>query len=142
MQSAATSSKCMFGMRSASVRSMSNTIRVSAREIPDVIKRAAAPYRGRKWKITVTERITLANAYWDGGSKSTYTAVDLATGRTSEAHSALSNPFRTPQAPDVEIPRGVCVLEHVVFCGKDCGIYVHVRPEDYQSMRISAGGAK
>jgi len=103
-----------------------------SRSNPDVKRLLAITfpeYRGRKIRLTITDRpMRLAN-YWDGGTRSYYKAVDLNTGRVADPSSATGNPFNGLAHVEFSIPPAVAVVEHIIFQGKDCGLEIHVRPE-------------
>lgn len=102
--------------------------------------RAAFPsYSGRMFKVETLRpsedgSCTMnLRSYWDGGSRDYYAAVELATLRTValpdshpyfDRHSAPAGIERTI------IPAGVVIVRHTIFCGKDLGLTVHVRPDD------------
>jgi hypothetical protein len=69
-------------------------------------------------------------ARWDGGSKSTFIAVDLATGRVSDPDARAFGSFARPSTPTVDLPVGVAIVEHAMFCGKDTGCTIYLRPEN------------
>lgn len=81
---------------------------------------AADPaYRKHKASLNVADTMTLSGTYWDGGSRSTYTAVDIATGRASTAEQFAPPQFNGPSAaPRVAIPDGIAIVETGTFCGK------------------------
>lgn len=99
-------------------------------QVPPVIRRACSGYSGRKFQASIHASVTLSNGYWDGGSRSTYVAVNLETGETSGADPAIKNPFRCPQSPTVELQPGLAIVEHSIFCGKDSGITIHLHPSN------------
>lgn len=103
-----------------------NTARASLRKI---VKAAFPTYNGRKIRIKAATQYHL-DAVRDGGSWSDAVAYNLATGKTSPASSAASNPFRPESRATVEIPEGVVIVEHAHFCGQDAGITVYARPEN------------
>ena len=83
---------------------------------------AAFPgYRGRKFNVRAVRTYTLDD-YWDGGSRTYVKAVDLATGRVGEPSAMVHNPMNGAAHAQFEIPAGVALIEHSVFCGKDCGL--------------------
>jgi len=115
---------------------MSNTIHLEKKDIPIQIL-GAFPYDGKKFKVTLSEKVELYGMFWDGGSRNEYRAVELATGKTIAPMWEATNPpqFGGPrQAPIVELPKGVVIVEHSCFCGKDMGLTIHARPDDYQPM--------
>lgn len=102
-----------------------------SRSNPDVKRLLAITfpqYRGRKIRLSFTERMSLEN-YWDGGTRSYYRAVDLNTGEVREPARATGNPFNGMAHVEFDLPTGVALVEHSIFCGKDVGITVHVRRE-------------
>jgi hypothetical protein len=106
------------------------------------IVRAAVPnYRKRSVRIRVANTVALHGTFWDGGSRSTYTAVDLATARCIDAPQYAPAAFGGPsQAPVVELPRNVAIVESGVFCGKPATVRVHIRPENAQTqVALEAG---
>lgn len=101
-----------------------------SRSTPAVKRLLAATfpeYRGRKIRLAFSTSVRLEN-YWDGGTRSYWKAVDLASGETAPPAAATNNPLNRLAHVDVPIPAGVALVEHVIFCGKDCGIVVHVAP--------------
>ncbi len=101
------------------------------REVPAVLLRAFPSYRGRTFRARVAESIDLTDAYWDGGSRTTYRAVHLPSGRVTDPPRAVADP------PQFGGPRGVvtspilpdwCIVGHVIFCGKDHGLEFTVHP--------------
>ena len=87
-------------------------------------------YRGCKYQANITEILSLSNMQWDGGSRNSYMAINLATGEQKP----LSDPRPWPQnmsaLPDYPMKSGVVVAQHIIFCGKDLGIRFHVHPDD------------
>jgi hypothetical protein len=82
------------------------------------------------------------NSYWDGGSKSVFVLVDLAT-LARKALPTSSHPYfdmhaASGQTPDVivdrgnvtltQLPEGVVLIEGGTFCGKTATAHVHVNP--------------
>ena len=104
------------------------TIYLEKNDIPQVILNVTG-YTGRKFQVHLCDKVTLSGAYWSEGSRSTYTAINLATGVAKPAHSGISNPFQCPQAPTVNIPPQCVVVEHVIFRGRDMGLTIHARRE-------------
>ena len=96
------------------------TTYLTRNEIPAVIRGAFPGYTGPKWKVNVCTQVHLTGMEWGGGSRSQYHAVDLATG-------AVALPIA---AATVDLPAGVAIVEHVMFCGKDMGCTIYLRPEN------------
>ena len=102
----------------------------TAPELKNLIN-AVEKYRKRNCFLKVQTEVTLHGTYWDGGSRSTYTAVDLATGRKATAAQFDPPQFGGPsQAPTVAIPDGIAIVETEVFCGKTATATVYLHPNN------------
>lgn len=92
-----------------------------------IIKRVEPGYKKREAAFSVRDTITLEGTYWDGGSRSTYTAINLQTLQTSAAEQFAPPQFGGPRhAPAVTIPDGVAIVETGIFCGKPATARVYV----------------
>jgi hypothetical protein len=96
------------------------------------IARIAFPdWKGRKIKVEEVSHVRLSDRYWDGGTRSEYRAVEL---DTLHCASPQVTGFNAPaeygglrEDPTIEIPEGVAIVEHSIFCGKDIGCRVYLR---------------
>lgn len=86
-------------------------------------------WTGRKVSVRVATQYQMAD-YWDGGSRSFVVGYELATGRKAETLGASQIPMNRLAHAVVSIPAGVALVEHSIFCGRDAGVTVVVRPED------------
>ena len=94
------------------------------------IARAAFPsWTGRKARFSPRGTVHVGGTCWDGGTRSEFVAVRLATLETC----SLPESSRTPRemggtAPDstVTVPEGYALVEHTIFCGRDAGCTVYV----------------
>lgn len=106
--------------------------RLSTKDNPEALRliRAAEPnYRKHQFTLTASETVCLSNTYWDSGSRSTYTAVDLATGRSKGAPQYDPPQFGGPRAaPVVSIPEGIAIVETGVFMGKTATARIFINP--------------
>ena len=99
--------------------------------IRSLVSRAYPSYRGRKYRLRVSDAPINCASYWDGGSRDYFCFANLATGEVSSqvpAQSAFDKPISGAQ--DVRLPSGFVCIEHSIFCGKDIGITIHVLPEN------------
>lgn len=107
-------------------------LRVTLRTAPELARiiRAADPtYRKREASILAREYCTISGTYWDGGSRSTYHAVDLATLRQLPAPQYAPPQFGGPATdPQVSIPEGVAIVCTGVFQGKPATARVYLNP--------------
>lgn len=100
-------------------------------EIARVIRAAIPSYKKHKAFVHVHATVALQGTYWDGGSRSTYTAVRLVDGFSLGAPQYAPPQFGGPRdTPVVEIPAGVVIVETGVFCGKPATASVTINPAD------------
>lgn len=108
-------------------------------EIARVIRAADPTYRKRDAYVYARDMVTLGGTYWDGGSRSTYTAVALDSGRTSAAEQFAPPQFGDPRvAPTVTLPDGIVIVKTGIFCGKTATAAVYVRPDNMPRMLPAA----
>jgi hypothetical protein len=111
------------------------------KEHPDIVRliRAVDPkYRKPKVYFTDTDKLRLTGTYWDGGSRSTYTAVNIATLETGTAQQYAPPQFGGPsQALEVVIPAGVAIVETGVFQGKTATAHVYIRAAQDLPLKIA-----
>lgn len=109
-------------------------IEVTLKDSPEVrrVVLAANPnYRKHKAMLMVGTSITLSGTAWDGGSRSQYYAVDLATGRCSGSPRYDPPQFGGPKvAPTCAIPEGVVIVELGTFLGKPATAFVTLHPNN------------
>ncbi len=99
--------------------------------IRNIVSATFPNYRGRKFRLNVSDSPLNVRSSWDGGSRSYYRFVNLATLQTSSevpAQSAFDQPIVGADA--VVLPDGFACVEHSIFCGNDAGITIHIRPEN------------
>lgn len=103
----------------------------TAPELARVIRAADPTYRKREACLLVRERVMLSGTYWDGGSRSTYHAVDLRTLRTLPAPQYNPPQYCGPSTdPVVEIPESVAIVKTGVFMGKTATATVYIHPNN------------
>lgn len=84
-------------------------------------------WKGRKVCVKAATTYRMAN-YWGGGSRDYAVAYDLKTGDVSAPSVVTTNPMRGQAHAVVEIPEGMLIVEHSIFCGKDAGVTIYVNP--------------
>lgn len=113
--------------------SRSTTI-FAVKEYPELLAviRAAFPsYRKHKVIVSVTDSVELAGTFWDGGSRSSYVAVELASNRSKGAPQYAPPQFGGPRvAPRVTLPVGVAIVECGTFQGKPATAHVFIHPDN------------
>src|ERR1035437_1481520 len=88
--------------------------------IKSLVSKAYPSYRGRKYRLEVSDYPLDVRSYWDGGSKDTFRFANLATGEVS-AQVPTQSAFdpKIQGADAVTLPVGFVCIEHSIFCGKD-----------------------
>jgi len=107
-----------------------------SRQHPDVAKLIAKTYpdyKGRKVELREANDYHFQN-YWDGGTRYYVEAMDLATGQVNPPIGTTTNPFNRESHATFNIPDGIALVEHIYFCGKDCGIRVNVNSNTYPKL--------
>lgn len=102
-------------------------------KIREIVGTAFPDYKGRKFSIStvVPNRI---DSFWDGGSRTYYVFYELATGKAFNVHS--NHPMFERGNPNYieKLPRGILLIAHKIFCGKDMGITIYANSEDLAPM--------
>jgi hypothetical protein len=100
-------------------------------ELLRVIRAADSKYKKHKAILVVSESVTLSGTYWDGGSRSSYCAVNLETLRVGPAPQYNPPQFGGPRSdPKCDIPVGVVIVKLGTFCGKQATATLYVHPEN------------
>ena len=119
---------------------MTNTVYVDPSAAPEVVAlvRLCYPeYRGRKYRLRPLQNpFTFSAAMWIGGSKSYYVVIDMVTRLTSSPDLAQIA-WDSGNNLTVTIPPSCAVVEHVLSCGRDRGVCVHV-PADHLAPLLPA----
>lgn len=106
-----------------------------APECARIIRAADAAYRKRIFSLSARDTVTIDGTFWDEGSRSTYTAVDIATGRASAAPQYAPPQFGGPRvAPAVPVPPGVAIVRTGISSGKTATACIYLNPADLAPM--------
>lgn len=90
-------------------------------------------YNGKRFQAEPAESVTIPSyaGLWDGGSRTTYSAIELATGRAVPVSDNVSAPWdKTRQDKTVPLRAGFAIVKHSIFCGNDMGLTFFVHPSD------------
>lgn len=90
-------------------------------------------YAGNKFRAKACETVSIpADAgLWSGGSRSTFHAIELATGRALPLPGHELAPWNVARAERcVPLRPGFAIVQSVMFQGKDLGLTFHVHPDD------------
>ena len=100
-------------------------------ELLRVIRAVDSVYRKPKCIVNVATDCTLQGTYCDGGSRSTYTAVNLSDMRSSGAPQYAPAQYGGPMNdPRVDIPVGVVIVRTGTFCGKKATATIYMHPDN------------
>lgn len=88
----------------------------------------AINYRKRKAYIVLAERMSYSGTFWDGGSRNEYTAVNLDNFISVNGPQFAPPQFGGPNEVQFDIPIGVAIIQHGIFCGKPATAFIHINP--------------
>ena len=111
-----------------------NTIYLEPNQVPSTLK---GNYCGKKFKAVITDTVTVPSdaGIWGGGSRDTFTFIEIATGRSIPSPCQDTAPWdNRRQEFSGTLPAGVAMVEHSIFCGKDMGLTFYLRPENAQKL--------
>lgn len=83
-------------------------------------------YKGRKVVAEIATSVTLWDTNYSGGTRNVYHFI------TPDHQERLTVPapwVNRAEGAVVPLSAGLVVVEHSMFCGRDCGITVHVHPD-------------
>ena len=108
---------------------MFDTIHLDPAMVPSALR---AGYSGKHFKARVVESVTVPSyaGNWDGGSRDTYTLINLETGQEVAASDNVSAPWDKRSDRLIVLRPGFAVVEHSIFCGKDMGLTFYVHPDN------------
>jgi hypothetical protein len=92
-----------------------------------IIERTYPNYRGRKVALCPQTYPLNCASYWDGGSRSYFVFLGI-NGNTVAAPAQSAFDPHVAGLDNVTLPPNVVCVEHVYFCGKDCGLRIHYNP--------------
>lgn len=114
----------------------------SAPEVVEVARRAFPDYRGRKFRVAPFDRPRDLISGWDGGTRSQYRVVPLVAGSSAGSFEVPENgtfPLQNDGRKCMlsELPEGLALVQHTIFCGHDIGIIVYVSPANFNSRMLA-----
>lgn len=110
---------------------------VKTKDVKEVVRAVDPSYRKRQVSVVAASSVCLHDLNWSGGTRSSYTAVDLSTmgvvGGSSRyaAMAPWSNPAEGATLP---IPEGFAVVRTGFFCGRELTATVYVNPANLQKL--------
>lgn len=115
-------------------------VKVTRADIPQIVRATFPDYRGRKFKVQATEKVTLHDLNWSGGSRSQYRTCTLngTPAGSADRYNAMAPWENIAEGKSLPVPQGFAVVRHSIFCGKDTGLTVYVNPADMPKLLTKA----
>ena len=106
-----------------------NTIHLDAKDVPSYLR---GGYTGKKFKVVITDTISvpLDAGLWSGGSRDSYSFVELSSGRSVPTPCQQTAPWDGQRKEfNSPLPVGIAMVERSMFCGKDAGLTFYIHPD-------------
>lgn len=104
-------------------------IHLESKDVPAYLR---GSYTGKKFKAVITESFTIpaSAGIWNGGSRDTYSFVELGSGRTVQSPYQQTAPWDQHSSEfSAQLPPEIALIEHTIFCGKDLGLTFYLHPD-------------
>ena len=102
------------------------TIKLTTKQAKPIVETVFPNYRGRKFNMNFVEKVMFYDTNWGGGTRNKYAFV-ASDGRTAVLN-APAPWVNVIEGKVFDLPADVLVVEHTIFCGKDCGITIYAHP--------------
>jgi len=106
---------------------MSTKVSKSNKTIKAILAATYPEWKGRKIAVVEATSYQMMD-YWSEGTRHYVKAYALENGRVASSSAAAQTPWRGEAHALVAVPEGILLVEHSIFCGKDCGITIYVNP--------------
>jgi hypothetical protein len=113
-------------------------MKLSKKQAWTIVRNAFPTYTGRKFKLEFTTSPYISDTNWAGGTRNQYVLVKLGSDFECQAFPTFSpwaNPIEGERFP---MRPGFALIEHSIFCGKDCGIRIYAHPADETKALLAA----
>jgi len=112
---------------------MNTSLKVKKSEVAPIVEYAFPNYTGRKFSVEAAERVTFYDTNWGGGTRNVYVALNMDTSKGGRfiAPAPWVNPL---EGKTYDLPENVVIVEHSIFCGKDCGIRIYAHPSRFPAL--------
>ena len=108
---------------------MDTKISYADQRVKQIIHDCFPEYKGRKIRLT-DHMPSNISSWWDGGTRTYFVFYQPSTRKTFQVHS--NHPYFEASQPSSFNPDllqdDVLLISHTIFCGKDIGITIHVKP--------------
>lgn len=94
--------------------------------VREILKATFPDYKGRKFFLDDSGKVTFYDTNWGGGTRNYYTAVRIEDGKVQSL--ADFAPWANPvEGKTVEIPEGFMIVQRSYFCGVESGVTLYVK---------------
>ena len=101
------------------------------------VLRVLPKYRKHKAIVVFADSVEMHDTAWDGGSRSSYSFLNTATGSMYDAPQYAPPQFGGPrEAPRRQIPAGTIGISCGIFCGKPATVTVYLNPADKEKFGL------
>lgn len=111
-------------------------------EIPDFMRRG---YSGNSFRARPVLTVTIPSdaGLWSEGSRDSYSAIELTTGKEIPLPNQSSAPWDSKRVErTIELRPGYAIIRASIFCGKDMGLIYYVHPDDIAKLLPKDSGAE
>jgi len=107
--------------------------KVKSKDLKPIIKATFPDYRKRDVYVSQSDKVTIQDVNWSGGTRSIYRACTI-EGRPLDTKVNMGGPapWNNPfEGLEINIPPGMVVVQGGHFCGKVATLYITVNPESF-----------
>lgn len=111
------------------------TIYLDAKQVPASLR---GSYTGKQFQVEVRESVTIPSdaGLWDGGSRSVYRGMEIASGNSVSFPGQQAAPWDQSRSDrKVDLKPGFAVVCERMFSGKDMGWTFYLHPADAAPMQ-------
>ena len=115
---------------------MQKELFVERTQVAAIVAGTYPDYRGNKIRVIPAETVTFQNLNWQGGTRSQYRACDLSGGPLGslDKWNQVHPDRNAAEGGEIRLPEGAAIVEHSLFCGKDTGLRIYIRPADMPNL--------
>lgn len=100
-------------------------LKITRKQAASITKDGWEDYRGRKFTLEFTEKLTLDDLNWSGGTRNHYT---ITNNRQAATYSPQAPWHEGNEGREVTLLPDVAIVLHRHFCGHDLGITIYLHP--------------
>ena len=109
-------------------------IYLESNQVPAFLR---SSYSGSKFRAEPCESVYIPSdaGLWDGGSRTSYTAIELNSGRVVALPGQTSAPWDASRVErKIDLKPGFAIVAHRMFKGNDLGLTFYVHPADIAAL--------